>query len=119
MEPEDKKAPSRKLTAKWEWIGDAGDAEIKTVTKAPMTKEEEADEIVRRLKTPPSKPNPFDGLRDVMIPMIRRIMPGTLAQEITGVQPMTGPITDIKTMRHIFSDGKQETTPPEDEGRGS
>jgi hypothetical protein len=103
-----------RLTTKW--ADDSVDGEIKSVVKPPMTEEEEADEIIRRLKTPP-KPDPLAGLRNVILPMIRRVTPGTIAQEIIGVQPMTGPIADIKTMRHIFSDPRKEDSA--DTGTGS
>ena len=89
----------------------------KTVRVVPMTKEEEADEIIRRLKTPPPKSDPLGDLRNVILPMIKRITPGVIAQEIIGVQPMTGPVADIKTMKVIYSDSVKEDAA--DKGTGS
>jgi hypothetical protein len=54
--------------------------------KKVLTPEEEADEIVRILKTPPTSPN--EELQKVIIPMIRRIMPGVIAADILGTAPM-------------------------------
>ncbi len=40
--------------------------------------------------------------RNIMIPMIRQILPGTIAQNIIGVQPMFGPVGSIHTIRHTY-----------------
>lgn len=44
------------------------------------------------------------GFRKVLIPMIRRIIPGTIATEIVGVQPMTGPVGLVYTMRYKYGE---------------
>jgi len=56
--------------------------------KKILTREEEADEIIRRLATPPEPP--ISDFQRVIIPMIRKIVPQMMAHEIIGVQPMTG-----------------------------
>jgi hypothetical protein len=38
-------------------------------------------------------------LNKVILPVIRRVMPTIIANEIIGVQPMTGPVAQIHTMR--------------------
>lgn len=38
-------------------------------------------------------------LNKVMLPLIRRVMPTVIANEIMGVQPMTGPVGQIHTLR--------------------
>jgi hypothetical protein len=40
--------------------------------------------------------------RKIMIPMIRKILPGTIAQSITGVQPMSGPMAQIFSINPGF-----------------
>lgn len=40
----------------------------------------------------------------IMIPMIRRIIPGTIGGELVGVQPMTGPTGLIYSMRFAFAE---------------
>ena len=40
----------------------------------------------------------------IMIPMIRRIIPGTIGGELVGVQPMTGPTGLIYTLRFAFAE---------------
>lgn len=43
-------------------------------------------------------------LNKVMLPLIRRVMPTVIANEIMGVQPMTGPVGQIHTLRVRYSD---------------
>ena len=38
-------------------------------------------------------------LNKVILPVIRRVMPTVIANEIIGVQPMTGPVGQIHTLR--------------------
>jgi hypothetical protein len=42
----------------------------------------------------------------VMLPLIRRVMPSVIANEILGVQPMTGPVGQIHTLRVRYADSK-------------
>lgn len=58
-----------------------------------LTVDEEADEIIRRLKAPP-----FRTFRIVM-PIIRKTLPILIANEIIGVQPMSAP-TGIFTITY-------------------
>jgi hypothetical protein len=44
------------------------------------------------------------GFRKVLIPMIRRIIPGTIAGELVGVQPMSGPVGLAFSMRFKYID---------------
>lgn len=44
------------------------------------------------------------GFRKILIPMIRRIIPGTVATEIVGVQPMQGPVGLVYTMRYRYGE---------------
>lgn len=44
------------------------------------------------------------GFRKVLIPMIRRIIPGTIAGELVGVQPMAGPVGLVYSMRYKYVD---------------
>ena len=44
-------------------------------------------------------------LNRVILPVIRRVMPTVIANEIIGVQPMTGPVGQIHTLRVRYADG--------------
>lgn len=43
-------------------------------------------------------------LNKVILPVIRRVMPTVIANEIIGVQPMTGPVAQIHTLRVRYAD---------------
>jgi len=43
-------------------------------------------------------------LNKVILPVIRRVMPTVIANEIIGVQPLTGPVAQIHTLRVRYAD---------------
>jgi len=43
-------------------------------------------------------------MNKVMLPLIRRVMPSVIANELVGVQPMTGPVGQIHTLRVRYSE---------------
>jgi hypothetical protein len=43
-------------------------------------------------------------LNKVILPVIRRVMPTVIANEIVGVQPMTGPVGQIHTLRVRYAE---------------
>jgi hypothetical protein len=45
----------------------------------------------------------------IVIPMLRRIIPGTMATEIVGTQPMSGPVGLVYSMRFLFSESVNAT----------
>jgi hypothetical protein len=49
-------------------------------------------------------------LNRVILPVIRRVMPTVIANEIVGVQPMTGPVAQIHTLRVRYADSTDEVT---------
>ena len=53
-------------------------------------------------------------LNRVILPVIRRVMPTVIANEIIGVQPMTGPVGQIHTLRVRYADGSNEVTAGEE-----
>ena len=52
------------------------------------------------------------GFRKIMIPMIRRIIPGTIATEIVGVQAMQGPVSLVYTMRYKYGESVTQPNGP-------
>jgi hypothetical protein len=50
-------------------------------------------------------------LNKVILPVIRRVMPTVIANEIIGVQPMTGPVGQIHTLRVRYADTFGAPTP--------
>jgi hypothetical protein len=49
-------------------------------------------------------------LNRVILPVIRRVMPTVIANELVGVQPMTGPVGQIHTLRVRYSDSNDIVT---------
>ena len=49
-------------------------------------------------------------LNRVILPVIRRVMPTVIANELVGVQPMTGPIGQIHTLRVRYADSFDSTS---------
>ena len=43
----------------------------------------------------------------VLLPMIRRLMPTVIAYDLVGVQPMTGPVGNVFTMRYVYREPVQ------------
>lgn len=42
--------------------------------------------------------------RKILVPMIRRVIPGTIASELVGVQPMSGPVGLVYSLRFRYGD---------------
>jgi hypothetical protein len=53
-------------------------------------------------------------LNRVILPVIRRVMPTVIANELVGVQPMTGPVGQIHTLRVRYSDSNDNVTAGEE-----
>ena len=49
-------------------------------------------------------------LNKVILPVIRRVMPTVIANEIVGVQPMTGPVGQIHTLRVRYAESSAGVT---------
>ncbi len=49
-------------------------------------------------------------LNRVILPVIRRVMPTVIANELVGVQPMTGPVGQIHTLRVRYADDFNSTS---------
>ncbi len=55
--------------------------------------------------------NDIAGFRKILIPMIRRIIPGTIATELVGVQPMSGPVGLVYTLRYRYAEQVNGVSP--------
>tara|TARA_B100001964_G_scaffold161480_1_gene177245 strand:+ start:1538 stop:2713 length:1176 start_codon:yes stop_codon:yes gene_type:complete len=53
-------------------------------------------------------------LNKVILPVIRRVMPTVIANELIGVQPMTGPVGQIHTLRVRYADTGNAATAGEE-----
>lgn len=43
--------------------------------------------------------------KSITIPMIRKVFPKLMAEEIVGVQPMTGSVSKLFTLSHMYDGG--------------
>lgn len=50
-------------------------------------------------------------LNKVILPIMRRVMPNVIANDILGVQPLPGPVAQIHTMRYVYSENHAGVTP--------
>ena len=53
-------------------------------------------------------------LNRVILPVIRRVMPTVIANELVGVQPMTGPVGQIHTLRVRYAESNDNATAGEE-----
>jgi hypothetical protein len=53
-------------------------------------------------------------LNRVILPVIRRVMPTVIANEIVGVQPMTGPVAQIHTLRVRYAESNDNVVAGEE-----
>ena len=53
-------------------------------------------------------------LNRVILPVIRRVMPTVIANELVGVQPMTGPVGQIHTLRVRYADNANDVVAGEE-----
>ena len=56
----------------------------------------------------------LEEFRKIMLPMIRKILPTTIAQEIVGVQPMASSMSSVFTKQltyQVLEDGWEKTCP--------
>jgi len=49
--------------------------------------------------------------RKTLLPMIRRIIPGTIATELVGVQPMSGPVGLVYSLRYKYEEAMTHNAP--------
>lgn len=54
----------------------------------------------------------------IVIPMIRRILPGTIASDLVGVQPMSGPVGLVYSLRFAFAEASDNPAPAADIAAG-
>lgn len=54
----------------------------------------------------------------IVIPMIRRILPGTISSDLVGVQPMSGPVGLVYSLRFAFAEASDNPAPAADIAAG-
>ena len=65
----------------------------------------EEQETWETLSTPPPAPPKLD---PIIIPMIRRVMPQSIASELVGVQPMSESLGEAFKLKVRYEDGREQ-----------
>ena len=60
----------------------------------------------------------ISNFQKITIPMIRRILPGTISSDLVGVQPMSGPVGLVYSLRFAFSEASDNPAPAADIAAG-
>lgn len=56
----------------------------------------------------------ISNFQKIVIPMIRRIIPGTISSDLVGVQPMSGPVGLVYSLRFAFAEDSDNPAPAAD-----
>ena len=79
---------------------------------APLLENQKHQMMVESAAAGSTQAHDIAGFRKILIPMIRRIIPGTIATELVGVQPMTGPVGLVYTLRYRYTEAVNGTSHP-------
>lgn len=82
----------------------SGLTESKKKIVAPLLENQKMQMIEESAQPGSVDTSSIAGFRKIMLPMIRRVIPGTIGTELVGVQPMTGPVGLIYSMRYTYND---------------
>lgn len=72
---------------------------------SPVLENQKGYALMEAAATGATQAHDIAGFRKIMIPMIRRIIPGTIATELVGVQPLQGPVGLIYSLRYRYGEG--------------
>jgi hypothetical protein len=95
------------LTEKWNETKSTLLDGLKGSTKETVGKllENQKEQILRETAAAGAvQAHDIANFRKAVLPMIRRIIPGTIATELVGVQPMSGPVGLIYTLRYKYQE---------------
>lgn len=81
-----------------------GLSERKKAMLAPVLENTKAAVINEAAAAGTTAAGAIGNFQKIVIPMIRRIIPGTIASEIVGVQPMSGPVGLVYSLRFAFGE---------------
>jgi hypothetical protein len=71
---------------------------------APLLENQRAAILNETASTGAVQAGDIANFRKTVLPMIRRIIPGTIATELVGVQPMSGPVGQAYTLRYGYAE---------------
>jgi hypothetical protein len=71
---------------------------------APLLENQKAQMLSETASAGSVDTSAIAGFRKIMLPMIRRVIPNSIGTELVGVQPMTGPVGLIYSMRYTYNE---------------
>lgn len=71
---------------------------------APLLENQKAIMLSETAAAGAIQANDIANFRKTLLPMVRRIIPGTIATELVGVQPMSGPVGLAYTLRYSYAE---------------
>src|SRR5574343_2034334 len=78
--------------------------ERKKAILAPVLENQKSQIMMETANAGTNNAGQIGNFQKIVIPMLRRIIPGTIATELVGVQPMSGPVGLAYSMRFLFSE---------------
>ena len=71
---------------------------------APLLENQKKQILLETAASGQTDASSIAGFRKILLPMIRRVIPSTIATEIVGVQPMRGPVDLVYTLRYKYAE---------------
>ena len=81
-----------------------GLSEQKKAILAPVLENQRKHILTETASAGTTAAGAIGNFQKIVIPMIRRIIPGTVATELVGVQPMQGPVGLVYSLRFLFQE---------------
>lgn len=90
----------------------SGLPESKKKILAPVLENQKQQVMMETANAGTNNAGQIANFQKIVIPMLRRIIPGTIATELVGVQPMSGPVGLVYSTRFLFSESVNATALP-------
>jgi hypothetical protein len=90
----------------------SGLSDRKKAILAPVLENQKQQVMMETANAGTNNAGQIANFQKIVIPMLRRIIPGTIATELVGVQPMSGPVGLVYSTRFLFSESVNATALP-------
>lgn len=89
-----------------------GLSDRKKAILAPVLENQKQQVMMETANAGTNNAGQIANFQKIVIPMLRRIIPGTIATELVGVQPMSGPVGLVYSTRFLFAEAVNATALP-------
>lgn len=90
----------------------SGLSDRKKAILAPVLENQKQQVMMETANAGTQNAGQIANFQKIVIPMLRRIIPGTIATELVGVQPMSGPVGLVYSTRFLFAESVNATALP-------